>query len=163
MEIEFLSGEVLTFANKDFDMMKQRAKENCFGKFRYCFHQNEQANMQEMMFVQGRNVYSRPHKHEEFAETQMIMDGEGVVVIFGDEGEVRHSFRIGKKGIKFWRIQKNIYHMLITLSEQIVVYEVREGQFNINSNTFPAWAPLEKETKTAQNFITHILEISGGE
>lgn len=157
MEVEFISEPVLSFCQQDINDMKNRAAKNNSGKFRYCFHKNESSHMQEMMFVQNKDVYARPHKHIEFDETQILIEGTGIVITFDETGAIHQTFQVGYKDNKFWRIQKNIYHMLIPLSEQIVIFEVREGQFSSNSNIFPSWAPKESEHEKVLSFINNII------
>ncbi len=145
MEVQFISGETVKICNHDIDIMKQNAQSNKTTKFRYCFHENEKAGMQEMLFLQGRDVYGKPHKHAEFAETQVLVEGKGVAVTFYENGDIKQCFKISLNDYRVWRFERNLYHMIVPLSEEIVIFEAREGQFKEGSNIFPEWMPTSKE------------------
>ncbi len=141
MEVEFVSGEVVKINKNNIEIMKENARNNEISKFRYCFHKNENAGMQEMLFLQGKEVYGRPHKHIEFAETQVLIEGNGIAIIFDEKGKIKQCFKISLSDYRIWRFEKNVYHMLIPLSKEIIIFEAREGSFNAESSVFPEWEP----------------------
>ena len=52
--------------------------------------------------------------------------------------------------------------MVIPISKQMVIYEIREGKFDNYTNIFPEWAPKENEAEKVMQFKKKILERIGG-
>ena len=149
--------------------MKQKASYFESGKFRYCFHENEDAGMQEMLFVVSESGYARPHMHKEVAESHVIISGEGVCIVFDAVGNILEYFQVSPNKNFIYRIQKGLYHMVMPISQQMVIYEVREGKFDKNTNIFPEWAPKDSEIDKIRRFKKELIykinlqKINGGE
>ncbi len=145
MEVEFVHKKCVKVDQGVIEDIKKRAAQNPSGKFRYCFHDNEEAGMQEMLFVIPKSGYSRPHKHEKYAESHVVIEGEGYMLLFDDAGQIIEGFQVSKEKNFLYRVAPNQWHMLVPESEIMVIYEIREGKFDKNTNIFPSWAPCEKE------------------
>lgn len=143
--------------------MKEEADKNTSGKLRFCFHESENANMQEMLFVVPSHGYARPHMHREVAESHVIIEGEGYCVLFDDSGEIIDKFRVSRKDKFIYRISKGIWHMVIPVSKQMVIYETREGRFDSQTNVFPEWAPREDEIEQVKKYKENLMLRIGGE
>lgn len=126
-EVCFIKEKIVKVNASIVQAMKDMATQNDSGKYRYCFHESEEAGMQEMLFVMPGLGYARPHMHESAAESHIILDGEGYCVIFDSQGIVIEAFKISKNDNFMYRIQKGMYHMVIPITKQIVIYEVRKG------------------------------------
>lgn len=157
MEVQFWKEKVIKVNNQIVNKMKEIASINESGKFRYCLHESEQSGIQEMIFVIPQTGYARPHKHEKFAESQVILEGDGYCILFNDKGDIIDYFYISPSENFLYRIQAGIWHMLLPVSEQLVVYEVREGKFEKNTNIFPNWAP-EQGNAEIENYKNRILK-----
>lgn len=161
-EVCFLKDRIIKI-NEDFlKAMKNRANRNPSGKMRYCFHESEKAGMQEMLFVLPKEGYARPHMHKDVAESHVIVEGEGYCVLFDDAGDILNSFQVSPRHNFIYRISKQIWHMVIPISEQMVIYEIREGEFTDNTNIFPKWAPEEKEKSKVRKYRIDLLQQIGG-
>ena len=161
-EVCFLKDEIIKFDRNRIEEMKYKAGENSSGKFRYCLHENENAGMQEMLFVISNTGYARPHMHKESAESQVVIEGEGYCVLFDTAGNVTESFKISPRENFIYRIQKGKRHMTLPLSNQMIIYEVREGKFTDSTNIFPEWAPNEDEIEEVNEYKENLLRQLGG-
>lgn len=157
-EVYFIKDDVINVDASMLHDMKQKAAQNLSGKVRYCFHESEEAAVQEMLFVIPDFGYTRPHMHKDAAESHVILDGEGYCVLFDDLGNIVESFRISPKSNFMYRIQKGIWHMVLPLSNQMVIYEVREGKFDNSTNTFPKWAPHENEKGMVRQYKNNLMK-----
>lgn len=156
-EVQFWKDDVIKVDTSVIDEMKMKATQNASRKFRYCFHKDESAGMQEMLFVISCEGYARPHKHVNVAESHVVIEGEGWCVLFNDEGKIMDLFTVSKKSHFLYRIESGIWHMVIPMTEQMVIYEIREGAFDCNTNIFPDWAPGTDENEI-QNFKKKVIE-----
>ncbi len=161
-EVIFLKEPIIRVNEDVIQKMKNSAKENVSGKIRYCFHESENANMQEMLFVVSNTGYLRPHMHKGVAESHVVVDGEGYCILFDKFGSVMEAFRVSTKDNFIYRIQKGIWHMVIPVSEQMVIYEIREGKFDSNTNIFPEWSPKEGDVEKIEQYKQNLINEIGG-
>lgn len=141
MEYKFLRKDLLKIDKQFIEDIKFKARKNASEKFMYCLHESEDSNMQEIVFAKSRNKYHRPDKHNNCAETKIVLDGEVWIILFEDNGAVKEAFKCSSDDVSFCRIEKGIFHAIIPITEQVVIYEVREGKFTKDMNIFPDWAP----------------------
>lgn len=161
-EVSFIKEQVIKINASVIQEIRNKASENSSGKFRYCFHESEEASMQEMLFVVPKAGYARPHMHKDAAETHLIVEGEGYCILFDSCGNIESYFRISKADYFIYRIQKGIFHMVIPITRQLVIYEVREGKFDENTNIYAEWAPKEYAKEQIAQFKLGILQEIGG-
>ena len=127
LHLQFIRQELIKMDSNAVVELKNKARQNDSGKHRYCFHENENAEMQEMLFVLPHEWYTRPHKHEHAAESQVVIEGEGYFILFDEWGNVSETFKISPQNNFIYRIQKGLWHMVLPISEQMVIYEIREN------------------------------------
>ena len=157
-EVYFVKDDVVKVDVSMLQEMKQIAAQNLSGKVRYCFHECEEAAMQEMLFVIPDFGYTRPHMHKDAAESHVILDGEGYCILFDLQGGIMDYFKVSKNNYFTYRIQKEIFHMVIPVTKQMVIYEIREGKFDKNTNIYAEWAPKEYEEKEIQQYKAQLLQ-----
>lgn len=162
-EVQFIRENVIKIDNTTIQGMKIEADNNHSGKLRFCFHESENANMQEMLFVVPNSGYARPHMHRAVAESHVIIDGEGYCVLFDESGAIIDNFKVSCKDKFIYRISKGIWHMVLPISKQMVIYEIREGKFDSHTNIFPEWAPREDEIEKVKRYKENLMLRIGGE
>jgi len=105
-------------------------------------------------------TYVRPHKHEnpDKVEVFVIIKGSALIVEFDEKGEpADHMILNPRKGGHAVEIPPRIWHSFITLEPGTVLYEVKEGPYNKDTDkNFAPWAP-EEGTKNAQVFNERVL------
>lgn len=156
-DYEFLKNEIVKIDTAFIEELKNRAKNRESGKYRYCLHESEESNLQEMVFVIAKGQYNPPDKHH-FAETKIILDGEAWILLFEDNGDVKDTFRASAKDMRFCRVEKGIYHAIEPITDQVVIYEVREGKHTSKSNVYPEWAPRFNVTEEHIETYKKIIE-----
>lgn len=108
---------------------------------RICLHDTPNNPLHEMLIIRRREYYSRPDKHTTTSESHLILRGKEAVVFFSDDGEIINSIILEQNGVIAYRVNTDIYHMIIPLTDIAVDVEVKLGPFNQKSNIFPDWAP----------------------
>lgn len=152
-EVQFNQNSVIKINNAIIEEMKQKAKENSNGKFRLCLQHSAEDKLHEMFIVRQKGNYGRPDKHLYTTESHTIIDGAMLVILFEDDGTIREIFELSKKCYHTYRIDTDIYHMQIPLTEQVVYYEVKSGPFDEKSNIFPEWAPDSSEQEAVEQYM----------
>lgn len=153
--VVFWKNRKLIISSKILKKMKYNALHNGSGKFRYCFHENEESDIHEMLFTNIRDSYFRPHCHND-DEFQIVISGKMYVIYFDDRGNITESFLASKKENSIYRINKGQWHMNLPLSKTITIFEVKRGPFSKDSNHYPDWAPDDSDNKSIKKFVRKI-------
>lgn len=143
------------------DPLTVEAKESPRKRKNFNFHPNADDPMHRMIHASNKGTYVQPHKHENPNKTEafIILKGRVVVVEFNDEGEIiDHIIMDASKGNYGVEIPPRVWHSLITLENDSVFYEVKNGPWNPSDDKFFApWAPKEGDTEVG-NYINMILD-----
>jgi cupin fold WbuC family metalloprotein len=126
----------------------------------YNFHATANDLMHRMVHASNRETYVQPHKHENPDKTEafIILKGRILLVEFNDKGNITDHFIMdanqGNYGVE---IPPRTWHMLITLEDNSVFYEVKNGPWDITDDKFFApWSPSEGD-KDADDYLNKIL------
>jgi cupin fold WbuC family metalloprotein len=155
-KVYFNQSNLIKIDEKVINDLKKKAMENKDGKFRLCLQHSSQDSLHEMFIVRPKGDYGRPDKHLYTTESHTIVDGAMLVIIFGEDGQIREVFELSKEHYHTYRIDTNTYHMQIPLTEQVVYYEVKLGPFTDKSNIFPEWAPDLQDTEKVTAYMKEL-------
>lgn len=150
--VEFSIDESSFVTQKFVDKLIQKAINHSKKKYRYCLHQQTNSTLHEMLLVTTREDAKYPDKHIETTESNIVLRGKLLVILFGEEGEIQKAFILEPEGLFYYRCRKNQFHMTIPLTEVAVYIEIKEGPFTENSNTFPLWAPDRNNEDEVRKF-----------
>ena len=155
---EFSADETCFVSNKLVDELIQKALDHQKKKYRYCLHQKAEDTLHEMVIVTTREDMKYPDKHMETTESNIILRGKLLVVLFGESGAMQEAFILDPEDMFYYRCKKDQYHMTIPLTDVAVYIEIKEGPFDEKSNTFPAWAPDRNNEDEVRAFNKEVAE-----
>jgi cupin fold WbuC family metalloprotein len=125
------------------------------------FHPEASDPMHRMIHTANKETYVQPHKHENPDKTEafIILRGKVLVVEFNNDGEITdHIIMDSTTGNHGVEIPPRVWHTLITLEDNSVIYEVKNGPWNpADDKFFAPWAPKEGEEGT-ENYKKSILQ-----
>lgn len=153
---EFIKDEIVKADGRFLDELLQKARQNDLKKYRYCLHNSEDSNVQEMIFVNERGFYYPPDKHDSCAETKIILYGEAWIILFEEDGSIRDMMKASADGLRLCRVEKGIYHAVVPVSEQVIFYEMREGKFTADMVVYPAWAPRNASEEEIERYEARV-------
>lgn len=151
-EVSFNKEDVIRIDTETIAGLKEKASKNPSGKYRLCMQHSSEDNLHEMFIVRSKGDYGRPDKHLYTTESHTIVDGAMLVILFEDDGEISDMFELSSEKYRTYRIDMDIYHMQIPLTQQVVYYEVKLGPFTEKSNIFPEWAPEAHDTEKVKEY-----------
>lgn len=157
-EVYFNQECIVKVTNELITQCVEAAKQTTRKKFRFCLQHSSADSLHEMLIVRFKHSYGRPDKHLYTTESHSIIEGRMLVILFEDNGEIRDVFCLSKENCFIYRIETNIYHMQIPLSEHVVYYETKEGPFNEKSNIYPSWAPEEGDVLEVKKFMDGLFQ-----
>lgn len=152
----FNDSSLIKVDNTVIENIKNKARIRKKGRFRLCLHHSSEDELHEMIIVRNRGDYCRPDKHLNTTESQTIIEGAMLVILFEDNGDIREVFELSKKCYCTYRIDRDNYHMQIPITEQAVYYETRQGPFTERSNIYPEWAPKTEDEDAIEQYMTEL-------
>lgn len=129
---------------------------------RICIHKNIDEELHQMIIVHHRGNYVRPHKHPAKTESFHLIQGRLLLCIFDARGKILNKIVLedkGKQATIVSRLEKNIYHTVLALSEIVVFHEITNGPFiGIGDSEFPDWAPALDDQEGIQSFLASLQD-----
>lgn len=111
------------------------------------FHPDASDPMHRMLHSTNTDTYVQPHKHEDPDKTEafIILKGKVLIVEFNEEGTIiDHLIMDPEAGNYGAEIPPRVWHTLITLEDDSLIYEVKNGPWDpADDKFFATWAPEE--------------------
>ena len=105
---------------------------------RICLHQKSSDNHHDMIILQQKKNYYKPHKHLRKGETYHMIQGSMTCVLFNDKGKISKAINLKKNQI--FRVPKNTFHTMIPRSTYTIYHESKPGPFVKNLDSIiPRW------------------------
>ena len=130
----FFNDDVFVMQQSHVDELKRIALLHQFKRSRLCLHGSRNDAVQEMIIVAHRDSKLEAHRHPPLKpESYHVIEGELAVNIFSDNGEIIKQIVLRHDAYpRMYRIQGNIWHQPIPISEWVVYHEVYTGPFDKN-------------------------------
>jgi len=157
----FCKDEITEILPERLNEIKQAAQEAPLGRARICLHHDNTDNIHEMIIAFCKDSYIRPHKHIDKSESFHVIEGELLVAFFDETGEVTHKIKMGPYGSSHtfvYRLSSSLWHMVIPLSEFVVIHETTAGPFMKEEVIFPEWAPEDSDIKGIKILLDRIAK-----
>jgi len=151
-EVFYAEGPVITLGLPDLDFLKLQARRNPRKRARLCTHMGTSDRLHEMLIINLRDTYVRPHKNTDKPKSFQVLEGIMDVVLFDDAGEVCGVSRLGQYGSGlpgYFRLHETRYHTLRTLSELVLFQETTIGPFRPGDTVFAPWSPEDGQPECA--------------
>ncbi len=133
--------------------LSEEAKRSPRMRKNYNFHEQSEDTIQRLLNAIEPDTYIRPHKHENpnKREVFVLLKGKMALLIFDENGEIIEVVYFDSKNILLTEIPPATWHSLISLQENTVYYEIKDGPYNPdNDKNFAPWSPDEN---TPEAFI----------
>ncbi|MDR0560788.1 MAG: WbuC family cupin fold metalloprotein [Prevotellaceae bacterium] len=145
------------------DTVSAQAVGNARLRMNYNFHETLDDPLNRLLNAMEPNSYFPPHRHlnPDREELFLVLRGGVVVFIFNDEGVIVSSTEIcPDKGVYGMEIEAGVWHSLVVLESQTVVYEVKRGPYApLTHENVAKWAPTPDNRLDAEAYMEKILSI----
>jgi cupin fold WbuC family metalloprotein len=142
----------------------KEAKSSTRKRTNYNFHKTYDAKVQRMLNIMEPGTYVQPHKHEnpDKVEVFIILKGKALVVEFNNTGDVTsHCVISTGDGIYGAEIAPRVWHCILPLEADTVVYEAKDGPYSsVSDKHFATWAPKEGDQGCDQ-YLKELLKKCG--
>lgn len=131
-----------------------------YGKnVRLCLHDGPDAEFHEMVILERQGKYYRPHKHLTKGESFHILEGMMGAFAFDDQGNIQDACVLKPDGNFIYRVETNMYHAVMPLTEQIIYHESKPGPFlGDGDSIFPEWAPDGDDEQKIHSYIQKLRD-----
>ncbi len=153
-----------TISTSLLDELSEKAKKSPRKRINYNFHSDYADPINRMLNCFEIGTYIRPHKHEspDKREVFILLRGKLAVLEFNDIGDILQctilSHETGCLGIE---IPERVWHSIICLEENTVVYELKDGPYQpINDKNFASWSPTEDDS-SCNEFLDNLTKKAG--
>jgi cupin fold WbuC family metalloprotein len=125
----------------------------------YNVHESLSDPVQKLFVAATTQSYFRPHRHPDKSEFALVLRGQFVVFSFDDQGNITGDQRIGQgSGIHGLELAPNTWHCWLSLSNDAVFFETKQGPFDpATTSEFAPWAPAEN-TPEAATYLAMLRE-----
>ncbi len=141
---------MIQISKKITDPLLLEAEQSTRKRKNYNFHQHAGERIHRMVHATNPETYVQPHKHEnpDKMETFILLKGRVLVIEFSETGEITdHIILDSERGNYGAEIPAKIWHTLITLEKNSLVYELKDGPWNASDDkNFAEWAPTEGDS-----------------
>lgn len=105
---------------------------------RICLHQKSIDKHHDMIILQQKKNYYKPHKHLFKGETYHMIVGSMKCILFNNYGKIKKIVTIKKNEI--FRVPKNTFHTMLPLTNFTIYHENKPGPFiKKGDSIFPKW------------------------
>lgn len=125
-------------------------------------HQSYQDSVQKLFIALKSDSYIRPHRHALDPKEECLIAIRGLMslVLFSGQGEVDSITLFGsekyaqKNPIAYGvQIPANTWHTVIPLSDDAIIFEVKDGPFDANiAKEYAPWSPAEGSVNSIKYF-----------
>ena len=157
--IYYVEDDVVEFGSEEINFLKERVSFCSKKRNRICSHVTADDQLHEMLICVMAGSYIAPAKHTSKAESLHVVEGEADIVFFDVDGNVKKVTELTEptlSGKFYYRMNTDIYHMLIVRSEFFIFHEVTLGPFDRSSTIQPDWAPEDNNQKEVSVFLEEV-------
>ena len=155
-EVLYAEEPLIAVDGAAIESLKARAADNPRRRARLCTHLSPDDAVHEMLIVHTFDTYVRPHKHLARVESFHVVEGEGRIVMFDDEGRIERVIRIGCYGTDrcfYYRNAAASFHTVLIDSPVLVFHETTSGPFRPDGTIWAPWAPPDSAPEECAAYL----------
>lgn len=162
-EVLHSDEKIVRVSADDIETLRAALTQSTRGRSRICAHRDSANTLHEMIITLSRCSYIRPHRHFGKCESFHMIEGELDVVIFDENGQITDVVRMGPYGAGrcfFYRMADPLFHTVLVRTETVIFHETTNGPFVREDTEFAEWAPDEKNSEAAADFVLKVGKLA---
>jgi cupin fold WbuC family metalloprotein len=149
-----VSGKVFNSDKKILGMGIASSRKSRRKRILIPLHRTQDDSVQRLINFVQPGTYIRPHKHpgKHHVESMLVMQGAVQFIIFDDVGFIENYFTLrASTNESLIDIEPEVWHSFIVLERDTVIFEVKKGPYNAQTDKeFAQWAPEEHTVEAAK-------------
>jgi len=142
------------------DKTSEAAKRSSRSRMNHNFHEDTDDLLNRLINAIEPDSYVRPHRHlnPDKEEIFFLLRGRAVFFLFDDSGNITNKLMLSPTdGVYGAEIPAGIWHCLLVLESDTVVYEVKRGPFApLSPENFAPWSPPAEDTEAASKYMDYL-------
>lgn len=142
----------------------EKARQSPRLRMNYNFHDNLDNPLNRLINAMEPGTYLRPHRHlnPDKDESFLILRGRIALFTFDDNGTIIECLVLDpKEGVYGADIKAGVWHGLIVLEPNTVLYEAKYGPFApLSPENFAPWSPEPENVEAVKEYIRLLYEQS---
>jgi len=139
--------------------LRDISEKNNGANVRICLHDSPLSKHHDMVILETKEGYYRPHKHKDKGEAFHIIEGKMAIFVFDYNGNIIDSALLLPGDI--YRIEKEQYHSIMPVTDVVIYHENKPGPFlGDDDSIVPEWAPndvdYDKYIDTLKSYIKEL-------
>ena len=154
-----IRNDIVTLSSVEINFLHKNVNNTSKNRNRICTHHDNSSDIHEMHICLGKNTYIRPAKHLNKTESLSVISGSALLYFFHEDGKIRDIIKLGEYTSGhtfFYRMNLDIYHTLIVLSDYFIFHEVTKGPLNIEDTIMSEWSPDEEDQTSIDKFLINL-------
>ena len=139
------------------DETTAKAKQSKRLRMNHNFHETPDDPVNRLINAMEPDTYLRPHRHVNPDKTEifLMLRGKAALFLFDGQGTVTETVILDPaSGVYGGEIPCDVWHTLIVLESESVVYEVKQGPFTpLSPDNFASWSPEPEDTENVKIFM----------
>ncbi|MDR1130514.1 MAG: WbuC family cupin fold metalloprotein [Prevotellaceae bacterium] len=142
------------------DSVSEQARNSRRLRMNYNFHQQLDDPLNRLLNAMEPGSYFPPHRHKnpDKEEIFLILRGSALILIFDENGSVVSSTEVSpEKEVYGMEIEAGVWHSLIVLEPNTVVYEVKKGPYvPLTPDNIAPWAPDPADREAVERYMEEL-------
>lgn len=139
-----------------------QAKDNIRLRMNYNFHDSMDAPIHRMLNALEPDTYLPPHRHKnpDKEEIYLILRGSLLAILFDETGNVTDKITLNPlKGMYGLEIPPCVWHCIVVLEPNTVIYEIKQGPYApLSPENIASWAPDCSDKEGVAAFMKQMIE-----
>jgi cupin fold WbuC family metalloprotein len=145
------------------DSVSAQAVKNRRLRMNYNFHQHLDEPLNRLLNAMEPGSYFPPHRHKnpDKEEIFLVLRGSVLAVIFDENGSVVSSTEVSPhKEVYGMEIEAGVWHSLVVLEPDTVVYEIKQGPYiPLTPDNIATWAPDSADNEKVEKYMNELRKI----
>jgi len=138
--------------------LKQLSQDHNGKNVRLCLHESPKSDHHDMVILERRGKYYRPHRHDGKGEAFHIIEGQMGLFAFDDKGTVIDASLLNPGDI--YRVAEGGYHAVLPITETVIYHENKPGPFTGEGDSiYPNWAPDGADEGEIDEYVQKLTSI----
>lgn len=144
------------------DNTSAKAKQSLRLRMNYNFHDELDDPINRLINAMEPGTYLRPHRHLNPSKDEifLLLRGRVAVFLFDDEGNISETIILNPSaGVYGAEIKAGVWHGLLVLESDSVIYEIKQGPFApLAPENFAPWSPEVSDKTGVEKYMESLME-----
>ena len=156
------SGAYSVLTPEYVNLIKEDALANHLKRSRINFHDTDESSVHEMILCLHESTRLNVHRHINKTESFHLIEGVLAVVLFANDSTGILDTIIIRSGYSscFYRLNHSIDHLVVPLSEFVIMHETTSGPFSSDLTIQPIWSKSTKGKAMIRSIVSNLRSTS---